>query len=78
MHQYVTLAQGGENALWRFAVGEGRAGGGNERGVLQRRPVRLVTVALANKIARIAWALMTRKEVYQAQGRIVAAAKAAA
>ena len=32
------------------------------------------TVALANKIARIAWALMTRKEVYQAQGRSIAAA----
>jgi hypothetical protein len=33
------------------------------RGVLQRRPVRLATVALANKNARIAWALMTRSEV---------------
>jgi error-prone DNA polymerase len=44
------------------------------RGLLERRPVRLVTVALANKIARIAWALMTRKEVYHAKGRIVAAA----
>lgn len=40
------------------------------RAVLQRRPVRLVTVALANKMARIAWALMTRKEVYHAKGRI--------
>ena len=39
------------------------------RGVLERRPVRLATVALANKMARIAWALMTRKEVYQAKGR---------
>jgi transposase len=39
------------------------------RAVLQRRPVRLVTVALANKMARIAWALMTRKEVYHAKGR---------
>ena len=29
------------------------------RGVLERRPVRLATVALANKMARIAWALMT-------------------
>ena len=48
------------------------------RGVLQRRPFRLVTVALANKMARIAWALMTREEVYQAKGRIAAAAEAAA
>jgi transposase len=48
------------------------------RGVLQRRPVRLVTVALANKMARIAWALMTRQEVYQAKGRIAATAEVAA
>ena len=44
------------------------------RAVLERRPVRLVTVALANKMARIAWALMTRNEVYQAKGRVAAAA----
>jgi error-prone DNA polymerase len=48
------------------------------RGVLERRPVRLVTVALANKMARIAWVLMTRKEVYRAKGRATAAAEAAA
>lgn len=48
------------------------------RAVLERRPVRLATVALANKIARIAWALMTRKEVYQAKGRVAAAAEAVA
>ena len=34
------------------------------RGVLQRRPARLATVALANKMARIAWAVMTRGQVY--------------
>ena len=45
-------------------------------GVLQRRPARLATVALANKIARIAWAVITRKEVYRPNGR--SAAKAAA
>ena len=48
------------------------------RGVLARRPVRLVTVALANKMARIAWALMTREQVYQAQGHARATAEAAA
>ncbi|MHB1952017.1 MAG: IS110 family RNA-guided transposase [Acidiferrobacteraceae bacterium] len=47
------------------------------RKVLERRPVRLVTVALANKMARIVWALMTRKEVYRAKGRATAAAEAA-
>lgn len=33
---------------------------------LERRPARLVTVALANKTARIAWAVLTRGEVYRA------------
>ncbi len=47
-------------------------------GRLQRRPVRLVTVALANKMSRIAWALMTRKEVYHAKGCVAAAAEALA
>ena len=48
------------------------------RGVLERRPVRLATVALANKMARIAWALMTRNEVYRAKGHAVAAVAAVA
>jgi transposase len=33
--------------------------------LLARKPVRLVTVAMANKMARIVWAIMTRGEVYQ-------------
>jgi transposase len=33
--------------------------------LLDRKPARLVTVALANKIARIAWAVMSRGEVYR-------------
>ena len=44
--------------------------------MLARRPARLVTVALANKMARIAWALMTRNEVYRAKGCVAAAAAA--
>jgi transposase len=47
------------------------------RKLLERRPFRLVTVALANKMARMAWALMTRKEVYRAKGRVAAATEAA-
>ena len=35
------------------------------RRLLERRPPRLVTVALANKMARIAWAVMTYGEVYR-------------
>ena len=34
--------------------------------LLERKPVKIATVALANKTARIAWAVMTRKEVYVA------------
>jgi transposase len=33
--------------------------------LLARKPVRLVTVALANKMARIAWAVLRRGEVYR-------------
>lgn len=34
--------------------------------LLARKPVKIATVGLANKTARIAWAVMTRKEVYAA------------
>ena len=34
--------------------------------LLERKPARVVSVALANKMARIAWAVLTRGEVYQA------------
>lgn len=32
--------------------------------LLERKPTKIATVALANKTARMAWAVMTRKEVY--------------
>lgn len=34
--------------------------------LLDRKPARVASVAMANKMARIAWAVMTRGEVYQA------------
>ena len=34
--------------------------------LLQRKPAKLVAVALANKTARVAWAVMTRGEAYRA------------
>jgi transposase len=43
------------------------------RALLDRRPFRLVSLALANKIARIAWAVMARREPYRVS-TIVAAA----
>jgi transposase len=57
---------------WNSAVGAWL------RKVLERRPVRLVTVALANKMARIAWAVMTRNEVYRPKNGVAAAVQAAA
>ncbi len=36
------------------------------RGVLDRRPARLASVAQANKTARIVWALLIRGEGYRA------------
>lgn len=35
--------------------------------LLARKPARLASVAMANKMARIAWAIMTRGQVYQAR-----------
>lgn len=36
------------------------------RSLLERKPARLVTVAIANKTARTAWALLAREETYKA------------
>lgn len=35
------------------------------RKLSEKKPFRLVSVALANKLARIAWVVLTRKEVYR-------------
>ena len=34
-------------------------------GLLERRPAQVVTVAMANKTARIPWAVLKRGEVYR-------------
>ena len=44
--------------------------------LLQRKPRKLVAVALANKMARMAWALMARGEVYRRPGATTGAAVA--
>jgi error-prone DNA polymerase len=56
------LVLGATSMVYR-AEGWNGAAGAWVRKVPERRPVRLVTVALANKMARIAWAVMTRREV---------------
>lgn len=50
------------------------AAGAWVRGLLARRPARLATVALANKTARVVWALMAHEESYHPHGRTAVAA----
>ena len=35
------------------------------RSLLERRPARVVTVAMANKTARIVWAVLLRGDIYR-------------
>jgi transposase len=51
----VAVAKGREGGLWAW-VG----------GLLARRPHNVVVAAVANKLARIAWALLSRGEIYRA------------
>ena len=53
----------GGTSLVRYARGAG--GSTWAKQLLARRPTRIVTVALANKAARIIWALLTQGGVYQ-------------
>ncbi len=71
------LVLGATSMIYRAETWNSAAGAW-VRKILERRPARLVTVALANKMARIAWAVMTRKEVYHAKGRAAAVAAVAA
>lgn len=41
--------------------------------LLHRKPLMLVAIALANKMARAIWAMMTKKEDYRNPARVVAA-----
>ncbi|HZM08617.1 MAG TPA: IS110 family transposase [Candidatus Limnocylindrales bacterium] len=59
----------GATAMLKVAGQWNSVAGAWFRGVLERRPARLATVALANKTARIIWALMTHNEVYRPSGR---------
>jgi len=71
------LVMGATSMIYRAGAWNGAVGAWLRK-LLERRPARLATVALANKMARIAWALMARKEVYHAKGHSAAAAEAAA
>ena len=55
----------GATAVLRHPGVRARAGGPWLEALMRRRPARLATVALANKMARIAWALLAREETYR-------------
>ena len=55
----------------KHAVRRGAPAGSWLAQMLARKPKMLVIVALANKIARIVWALLAKGDVYRA--RVVAA-----
>ena len=46
------------------------------RGLLAKKPFKVVAVALANKMARIAWAVMARSTTYEPGSKGVAASAA--
>ena len=51
----VRVSQGREGKLWSWI-----------NGLLARRPFNVAVAAVANKLARIAWALLSRGEAYRA------------
>src|SRR6185437_524280 len=56
----------GATAIVRYTKRKATAVSSWANRLLERKPARLVTVAVANKMARIAWAVMARQEVYRA------------
>jgi transposase len=63
----------GASSVVRWARRHGAPAGSWLSGMIARKPPMLVTVALANRMARIAWALMTRGGRYEAQPVLAAA-----
>ncbi len=63
----------GATALVRYTRNKPGALGQWITALLGRRPTRLVTVAIANKLARIAWAVIARGEGYRHSGAATAA-----
>ncbi|MCI4588798.1 IS110 family transposase [Sphingobium sp. BYY-5] len=55
----------GATALVRYARSRPETASPHFMALLARKPVRVATVAMANKTARIVWAIMTRAEVYR-------------
>jgi transposase len=60
------LVVGATAVIWQVRRGTGRGASPWLLALLRRKPPKLAAVALANKIARIAWKLMTTGETYHA------------
>jgi transposase len=60
------LLVNGATAVVRWAARKGAPSGSWLKRMLARKPRMLVTVALANKMARIVWALLVKGGVYRA------------
>jgi transposase len=68
-----TLLVVGATSVMRYAREKGAVSAVWINGLLAKKPPRLVSVALANKTARIAWALLVRQENYRAPTMTAAA-----
>jgi transposase len=55
----------GATSMLRYARAKTAPGADWVNSLLERRPARLVTVAMANKTARIAWALLSKRENFR-------------
>ena len=55
----------GAMSVIRWAVRRRKQPGAWLVRMLARKPIKVVAVALANRMARIAWALMRNKDVYR-------------
>jgi transposase len=67
------LVVGATAVIWQARRGTGRCASPWLLALLERKPPKLAAVALANKIARIAWKLMTSGESYDARYALAAA-----
>jgi transposase len=63
----------GASGVLRWAARNGAPAGSWIARMLARKPPMLVRVALANKMARIVWALMAKGGIYQAPGAAASA-----